>query len=239
MEGFNLHLHHTVTHLQAIARDYAPAVFSTSLGAEDQVLTHLIAEHKLAITMVTLDTGRLHAQTYDLLARTEQRYKTRITVFTPERDALERYIQYNGVNGFYESITQRKDCCEVRKLQPLRRALVGARAWVTGVRAAQNVSRHDMPAQEFDAAFGVEKFNPLLEWSEDEVWQFIRTNDVPFNPLHDAGFPSIGCAPCTRAVQTGEDIRAGRWWWETADHKECGLHARFTLHASQHVASRF
>jgi phosphoadenosine phosphosulfate reductase len=202
------------------------AVFSTSLGAEDQVITHLIASHNLPIKIITLDTGRLPAETYDVLVETERRYKLRIGVFTPEAAPLEQYIHFHGVNGFYESMAQRKDCCDVRKLQPLRRALAGASAWVTGLRAAQNVSRNQMAAQSYDAAFGIEKFNPLIHWSEDEVWRFVRAHDVPYNKLHDRGYPSIGCAPCTRAIQPGEDTRAGRWWWESAEHKECGLHAR-------------
>jgi phosphoadenosine phosphosulfate reductase len=135
-------------------------------------------------------------------------------------------VRINGVNAFYESVAQRKDCCHMRKVEPLRRALTGKKSWVTGLRRAQAVTRKDLPVSEFDADYGLEKFNPLADWSEDDVWNYIRANDVPYNALHDKGYPSIGCAPCTRAIQPGEDVRAGRWWWENADSKECGLHVK-------------
>ena len=206
------------------AEALAPAVFSTSLGLEDQVATDLIARHAPRIAIFTLDTGRLPSETYDLLARTELRYKRRIEVFFPQAQAVEQYVRYNGINGFYESVTQRKACCDVRKTEPLKRALSGKAAWVTGLRREQAVTRANLAESSFDADHALAKFNPLIDWTLDDVRAYIRDNDVPVSPLHERGYPSIGCAPCTRAIQAGEDIRAGRWWWESADSRECGLH---------------
>jgi phosphoadenosine phosphosulfate reductase len=211
--------------LHRAVREYTPAAFGTSLGAEDMVLTDLIARHAPEVEVFTLDTGRLHGETYALLQRVSDLYDLRIRILAPQADALERYTLEHGINGFYQSVDQRKACCEVRKVEPLRRALAGRRAWITGLRRAQAVTRRELPEQEFDAAFAVEKFNPLSDWDESDVWAYILSFGVPYNPLHDRGYPSIGCEPCTRAITPGEDIRAGRWWWENADTKECGLHA--------------
>jgi phosphoadenosine phosphosulfate reductase len=214
----------TAALLREIARDFAPAAFATSLSAEDMVLTDLIARHAPAIEVFTLDTGRLPAETYDLLQHLADHYDIRIRIVYPERENLERYVAVHGINSFYESVEARKACCEARKVEPLRRALSGKRAWITGLRRAQAVTRLNLPLREWDAANGLEKFNPLADWSEKEVWAYIRTFGAPYNALHDRGYPSIGCAPCTRAVARGEDVRAGRWWWEDPATKECGLH---------------
>ncbi len=200
------------------------AVFSTSLGLEDQVVTDLIMQHAPGITLLTLDTGRLPPETYELLARTERHYRRRIEVLFPERDAVEQYIRYNGINGFYESVTQRKACCEVRKTLPLKRALQGKRAWITGLRRAQAITRSNLAESSFDQDHQLQKFNPLIDWALDDLLAYVEDHAVPVNPLHARGYPSIGCAPCTRAVEAGADVRSGRWWWEAADTRECGLH---------------
>lgn len=210
--------------LRSIERDFRPAAFATSLGAEDMVLTDLIAKHAPGIEIFTLDTGRLHGETYALLQETTDRYDVRIRIVYPDRARLEELVATQGINGFYHGVDERKACCEVRKVEPLRRALAGKRAWITGLRRAQAVTRQDLPTREFDAANGLEKFNPLAAWEEHEVWAYLRTYGVPYNALHERGFPSIGCAPCTRAIAQGEDVRAGRWWWEDPASKECGLH---------------
>jgi phosphoadenosine phosphosulfate reductase len=206
------------------AASLGDAVFSTSLGLEDQVVTDLIVARAPKIAIFSLDTGRLPPETYELVTRTEARYKRRIEVYFPEREAVEQYIRYNGINGFYESVTQRKACCEVRKTEPLRRALAGRKAWVTGLRREQAVTRAGLTAEVFDADHRLTKFNPLIDWTLDDVNAYIAAYGVPVSPLHARGFPSIGCAPCTRAISAGEDVRAGRWWWESPDSKECGLH---------------
>ncbi|HTY99968.1 MAG TPA: phosphoadenylyl-sulfate reductase [Rhodocyclaceae bacterium] len=210
--------------LRHAARDFAPAVFSTSLGAEDMVVIDLIAGADLDIGLFTLDTGRLPAETYELLAETEQRYGRRIQVFAPRHDALEAYVANYGINGFYDSVEARKACCQVRKVEPLSRALAGKKAWVTGLRAEQAVSRGGLKPLGHDETYDLVKVNPLADWTERDVWIYLHANRVPYNKLHDRGYPSIGCAPCTRPVAAGEDIRAGRWWWETPETKECGLH---------------
>ncbi|MDR0481469.1 MAG: phosphoadenylyl-sulfate reductase, partial [Gallionellaceae bacterium] len=205
----------TLNALETAARDYAPAVFANSLGAEDMVLTDLIARHQLNISMFSLDTGRLPQETYDLMQQVRQRYSTvRFEVYFPDRALVENYVAQNGVNGFYDSVEQRKACCNVRKVEPLKRALAGKKAWITGMRRDQAASRAGLEVSSFDADNGLQKFNPLLDWSNAEVWEYIKTNGVPYNALHDRFYPSIGCAPCTRAISVGEDIRAGRWWWE-------------------------
>lgn len=198
-------------------------VFTSSLGAEDQVITHLIAQQKANIRIATLDTGRLFAETYELIQRTESRCKIRIEVFFPDTAEVEQLVAGQGINGFYDSVENRKRCCYVRKVQPLQRALRGAAIWVTGIRREQSDNRGDFPAVEWDAANKVYKVHPLLDWSEEQVWAYLKAHSVPYNPLHDKGFPSIGCAPCTRAVLPGEPARAGRWWWEQGA-QECGLH---------------
>ncbi|MCF3110058.1 phosphoadenylyl-sulfate reductase [Niabella sp. CC-SYL272] len=198
-------------------------VFSTSLGQEDQVLTEMIATNKLPVRIFTLDTGRLFSEHYDLLEKTNARYKINIDVYFPEASDVEAYVKAKGVNGFYESVDNRKECCFIRKVKPLNRALTGAKVWITGLRSEQSDNRKDMKMLEWDADRGLYKFNPLIHWSYDEMLHYIKEKNIPYNPLHDKGFISIGCAPCTRAIEPGEDPRAGRWWWEVS-HKECGLH---------------
>jgi len=210
--------------LAQIESEYAPAAFASSFGAEDMVLTDLIARHFRGIELFTLDTGRLPPETYELMQKTTEHYRRRIKVYFPESSAVENYVRLNGINGFYDSVAQRKDCCHVRKVEPLKRALAGKRAWITGLRRDQAPTRENLGESEFDADHGLQKFNPLIDWTQLEVWAYISANQVPFNVLHDRGYPSIGCAPCTRAIAPGEDVRAGRWWWEIADLKECGLH---------------
>lgn len=214
--------------LQDIARDYSPAVFANSLGAEDMVLTDLIVGEDLDIELFSLDTGRLPLETYDLIAEVKKRYGVALTLFYPRNDLVEAYTRQNGINAFYESVDLRKGCCHVRKVEPLQRALAGKKAWITGMRAQQSATREGLPVRSFDAGNGLEKFNPLADWSEKEVWAYIRFNEVPYNALHDRFYPSIGCAPCTRAITPGEDIRSGRWWWENPESKECGLHVKKT-----------
>ncbi|GAA5783874.1 phosphoadenylyl-sulfate reductase [Chitiniphilus shinanonensis] len=216
----------TLAILQRIATEYSPAVFANSYGAEDMVLTDLIARHGLDIGLFSLDTGRLPAETYDLMGKVRTTYPdAQVVTFFPSAASVERYVNQHGINAFYESVDLRKECCRIRKLEPLSRALAGKKAWVTGLRREQSPTRTDMTVQEWDAGNGLEKFNPLLEWTEKEVWAYIKANGVPYNALHDQFYPSIGCAPCTRSVAMGEDVRAGRWWWENPDLKECGLHS--------------
>ena len=214
--------------LERIQDEFSPATFASSLGAEDMVLTDLIAKHAPGIGIFSLDTGRLNPETYDLLAKVQETYGARvgIRVLYPQPDALQQFVESNGINAFYRSVELRKTCCGIRKVEPLRRALAGHQAWITGMRRQQSATRADMPVQEHDADHGLEKFNPLADWTEKEVWQYIRDNGVPYNALHDQHYPSIGCAPCTRSISVGEDIRAGRWWWENEGGKECGLHVK-------------
>ena len=208
----------------------APAVFSTSLGLEDMVVTDLIVKYTPSISLFTLDTGRLHPETLEHLAATEAHYKKRIAVYYPQTQSVEHYVLLNGINGFFESVSQRQDCCAVRKVEPLKRALADKRAWVTGLRREQAASRAQLSESVFDAQYGLTKFNPLIDWTLDDVETYIKAHGVPYNVLHDRGFPSFGCAPCTRAIQPDEDVRAGRWWWESADKKECGLHVANSSH---------
>ncbi|RYE68570.1 MAG: phosphoadenylyl-sulfate reductase [Oxalobacteraceae bacterium] len=210
--------------LERIASDFSPAVFASSLAAEDMVLTDLILRAKLPIRIFTLETGRLHKETLGMLDRVREVYGYDIEPYRPDPAAVDAYVQQNGLNAFYDSVEMRKECCRIRKVDPLNRALAGQRAWITGQRRAQSATRTELAVQEDDAAHGMAKFNPLADWSEEDVWHYIRSNDVPYNPLHDRGYPSIGCEPCTRAIQPGEDVRAGRWWWENPESKECGLH---------------
>lgn len=204
--------------------------FANSFGAEDMVLTDIILHHaanqKLGIEIFSLDTGRLPVETYDLMAAVERHYSTRLKVYFPKADTVETYVNTNGINAFYESIELRKACCHMRKVEPLQRALKGKKAWVTGMRAEQSTTRAALPVREFDNGNQLEKFNPLSDWTEQEVWAYIRLHEVPYNKLHDQFYPSIGCAPCTRAIAMGEDVRAGRWWWEDPTNKECGLHVK-------------
>ena len=218
-------INQAVTVLAEVARDYTPACFANSLGAEDMVLTDLIATYQPDIEMFSLDTGRLPQETYNLMQEVSERYPTiPLNVYFPDSAAVERYVTQNGVNGFYGSVESRKSCCFARKVEPLRRALRGKMAWITGLRRDQAVTRGSLEMSSFDADFGLQKFNPLLEWTNKDVWAYIRKNDVPYNKLHDQFYPSLGCAPCTRSISVGEDIRAGRWWWENPEDKECGLH---------------
>ena len=210
--------------LERIASDFTPAVFASSLAAEDMVLTDLILRAKLPIRIFTLETGRLHKETLGMLDRVREVYGYAIEPYRPDPAAVDAYVQQNGLNAFYDSVDMRKECCRIRKVDPLNRALAGQRAWITGQRRAQSATRTELHVQEDDAAHGMAKFNPLADWSEEDVWHYIRSNVVPYNPLHDRGYPSIGCEPCTRAIQQGEDVRAGRWWWENPESKECGLH---------------
>ena len=210
--------------LERIARDFSPAVFASSLAAEDMVLTDLILKAKLPIGIFSLETGRLHAETLAMVDKVRDTYGVEIALFRPQPEAVEAYVAQNGVNAFYDSVEMRKECCRVRKVEPLGRALAGKQAWITGQRRAQSSTRAELAVQEDDAAHGIQKFNPLADWSEENVWEYLRANNVPYNALHDRGYPSIGCEPCTRAIQPGEDVRAGRWWWENPESKECGLH---------------
>lgn len=211
----------------ALIADLFPGkvVFSTSLGQEDQVITQLIAQNQIPVKIFSLDTGRLFPETLELLARTESKYKTRIQVYYPERESVENLVAEQGINGFYNSVGNRKSCCYVRKVEPLKRALAGNEVWVTGLRAEQSANRSGMKRIEWDEGNQIFKYNPLLDWSYDQMIAYIDEKGIPYNPLHDKGFISIGCAPCTRAILPGEDARAGRWWWEDSK-KECGLHAK-------------
>ncbi len=217
----------SVALLNQAAHEFAPARFSTSFGAEDQVVMDLIARHLPALVRVfTLDTGRLHQETYDVMNLTITRYRIPIQVYFPRHDLLEEHLNSHGPNAFYESIALRKACCNVRKVEPLRRALEGAGSWITGLRREQAVTRENLAGHAWEESFRLEKFNPLLEWSQQEIWEYLLVHNVPYNTLHNQNFPSIGCAPCTRAISSNEEIRAGRWWWESPETKECGLHAR-------------
>lgn len=200
--------------------------FSTSLGIEDQVVTDLIFQNHLAVRVFTLDTGRMFEESYKTLQRTNEHYDTKIEVFFPEKTAIENLTTQKGPYSFYESVENRKECCFIRKVEPLNRALKGVKVWVTGIRAEQSNNRQEMPRLEWDEAHQLFKFHPIIDWTFDEIKNYIKTNNVPYNGLHDKGFVSIGCAPCTRAVREGEDFRAGRWWWEDQSKKECGLHTK-------------
>ena len=200
-------------------------VFSSSLGQEDQVITDAIFKNNLPIKIFTLDTGRLFGESYELLERTNARYKKTIQVYFPDASDVEEFVMSKGVNSFYESVENRKLCCHIRKVKPLNRALQGASVWITGLRADQSDNRKEMPMIEWLEDKQLYKFNPLLRWTYTDVLDYIKEFYVPYNPMHDNGFISIGCAPCTRAIEPGEDPRAGRWWWETSQ-KECGLHVQ-------------
>ena len=224
MSDFDTLVAKTNATLGRIASDFSPAVFASSLAAEDMVLTDMILRTGLPIGIFTLETGRLHAETLGMLDTIKEKYAYDVVRFTPDPVAVEGYVQHYGLNGFYDSVELRKECCRIRKVDPLNRALEGNTAWVTGQRRSQSATRAELHVQEADAAHNMTKFNPLADWSEDDVWHYLRTHNVPYNPLHDRGYPSIGCEPCTRAIQPGEDVRAGRWWWENPESKECGLH---------------
>jgi len=212
--------------LRAIVAEHAPAALASSLGAEDMVLTDVILRAGIPIEIFTLDTGRLHPETLGLLQQVHSHYGYVIRVYQPDSATVERYVSEVGLDAIYRSVELRLRCCEIRKVEPLGRALAGKSAWITGLRRKQSVTRANLPLKQFDPGYGLWKFNPLAEWSEHEVWDYLRGHGVPYNPLHDRGFRSIGCAPCTRPTAAGEDLRAGRWWWEDAQTKECGLHLR-------------
>lgn len=199
--------------------------FSSSLGPEDQVITDAIFNNNLDIEVFTLDTGRLFSESYDVLDETTRKYKKEIKVYYPRHEPLEKYVATKGINAIYNSINERKECCYIRKIEPLNRALKDADVWVTGLRGAQSDYRSKMNFFEWDQERRLIKFNPLIAYSTEEIWHTINANDIPYNKLHKKGYPSIGCQPCTRAIGLHEDERSGRWWWEDADKKECGLHA--------------
>ncbi len=204
-------------------------VLSSSMGAEDQVLTDMVMKTDPSIEIFTLDTGRMFPETYELIDKTNEFYKTNIRIYFPKHEDVEKMVNEKGVNLFYHSIENRKLCCHIRKIEPLKRAFTGRKAWISGLRREQSVTRKNVKRIEWDEANGLVKINPLIDWSNDDVWDYITVNHVPYHQLHDEGFPSIGCQPCTRAVKEGEDIRAGRWWWEDPKHKECGLHVQEDL----------
>ena len=211
--------------IQFIYQEFGPRVnFATSLGEEDQVITDMISKIAPQMEIFTLDTGRLHQETYDLLAKNQKKYKLNFKIMYPDTKAVEEMVKAKGINLFYESVENRKLCCGVRKVEPLKRALANVDAWITGLRRAQSVTRSDLEAIEWDEVNQKIKINPLIDWSLDQVHKYIKDNHVDVNALHAKGFASIGCAPCTRAIKPGEDIRAGRWWWEEPESKECGLH---------------
>jgi len=200
--------------------------FSTSLGAEDQVITQMIAQVGVPADIFTLDTGRLFPETYNLLDLTSKKYDLNIRVMFPDASRVENMVNEKGINLFYDSIENRKLCCHIRKIEPLKRAFAGLDAWICGLRREQSVTRKDMRLVEWDENNDLIKVNPLIEWTETELWDYIKANHIPYNKLHDTGFPSIGCQPCTRAILPGEDVRAGRWWWENPETRECGLHKK-------------
>ena len=199
-------------------------VFSTSFGLEDQAVTHLILANQIPISIFTLDTGRLFNETYSVWESTDERYNTHILPYYPKTTDIEEYVYKNGPLSFYRSVELRKECCHIRKVEPLGRALKGKKVWVTGLRADQSTARKDLPILEWDDTFQLFKYNPILHWTFEDTKAFIKAHNIPYNVLHDKGFVSIGCAPCTRAIKEGEDFRAGRWWWESNSKKECGLH---------------
>jgi phosphoadenosine phosphosulfate reductase len=219
-------LAHTIDALAGAAQAHAPRIVqATSLGAEDMVLTHLIASHKLPIAIATLDTGKLHAPTLALIGRAEAAYGLKIEVYSPPNEAVVHFVGRHGERAMFDSVELRKACCALRKLEPLGRMLAGREAWVTGLRREQSGDRAEVPFSEREAN-GRIKFNPLADWTWGDVWHHIDIHQVPYNTLHDQFFPSIGCEPCTRAIALGEDFRAGRWWWEQEGAKECGLHVK-------------
>ncbi len=213
--------------LTALAAQYpAQAVFSTSFSWEDQAITHLILSNSIPIEIFTLDTGRLFPETYDVWMETNKKYNARIKSYCPDHEQLEDYLDTYGCNAFYGSVELRKRCCYVRKVEPLQRALKGNKLWITGLRSAHSRDRNRLPKIEWDEVNQIIKYHPLMDWTTEELKNFIHIHQIPYNVLHDKGYVSIGCAPCTRAIKEGEDFRAGRWWWENSTKKECGLHGR-------------
>jgi phosphoadenosine phosphosulfate reductase len=212
--------------LKRAAAACQPLAFATSLSAEDMAVTDIILTEKLPISIFTLETGRLFSETLDMIAKVNERYGYDIETYRPEPAAVETYVRDKGLNAFYESLALRKECCGIRKVEPLNRALTGKAGWVTGQRREQGATRIDLHEEERDEARGIMKFNPIADWTWAEVLEYAAARDVPVNPLHARGYVSIGCEPCTRAIRPGEDPRAGRWWWEQSDSKECGLHVQ-------------
>ncbi len=226
----------SVEKLRYLAKEHAGKItFSTSFGWEDQVITHLIFSNNIPIKVFTLETGRLFPETYYVWNRTLEVYQQPIYAYYPQTDALQEMVNAKGPNSFYESVENRKQCCHIRKIEPLKRALQGNEIWVTGIRAEQSPNREDMHDLEWDEGNQLIKFHPIFDWTLEQIKQYIKDHNIVYNTLHDRGFPSIGCAPCTRAVQPGEDFRAGRWWWEDQSKKECGLHV---TSAEEVVASK-
>lgn len=209
--------------------------FSSSFSFEDQAITHQILHNHFPISIFTLDTGRLFAETYSVWTSTNTRYQTNIKAYYPDHHSLETFVLEKGPNSFYESVANRKTCCSIRKVEPLQRALAGNAVWVTGLRAEHSAARHDLQQLEWDEANQIIKYHPLLHWTTEETRAYIDKHNIPYNPLHDRGFVSIGCAPCTRAVKPGEDFRAGRWWWEDNNQKECGLHEQQNILAESNT----
>lgn len=212
--------------LAGITADYDSATLASSYGAEDMVLMDLICKFAPEIEIFTLDTGRLPKETYDVMQQAKIHYNREVKVYFPDAKEVEAFVTQKGPNAFYDSVELRKQCCGIRKVKPLKRALAGKKAWLTGMRRTQAVTRSELPVSEWDEGFGLQKFSPLTDWSNGDVWAYIKAFEVPYNKLHDQGVASIGCAPCTRAITAGEDIRAGRWWWENPESKECGLHVK-------------
>jgi phosphoadenosine phosphosulfate reductase len=217
---------HSLALLRTAVTDFKNVCYANSLGSESMVLTDLIWSSVPEIEMFSIDTGRLYPETYDLIERVQRRYGRTLRIYYPEAASLENWVGANGVNGFRAGVEQRHGCCTVRKVEPFRRAVAGQAAWVTGIRHGQSASRALASPVEWDSQYGLHKVSPLLDWTEKEIWDYIRKKRLPYNTLHDSGFPSIGCAPCTRAVQSGEPERSGRWWWERGESSECGLHPR-------------
>lgn len=215
---------HLIQRLQQTAAEYPRAVLASSLGIEDVILMEIIVQQNISIDMFTLETGRLPEETLTLLQQLQDRYQNRIKVYFPQAEQVESYVNQHGINGFYQSIDLRKRCCYIRKVEPLQRALSGYHVWLTGVRSQQSVERSDLVLRTRDVPHNMDKINPLIDWREQEVWELAKYLQVPYNKLHDQHYPSIGCAPCSRAISKGEDFRAGRWWWEQESARECGLH---------------
>ena len=222
--GVEARIAETAAILQRVEAELLPATLASSLSAEDMVLLDLIQRHAPRISVFTLDTGRLHEATYALHQQVRERYGPVIQTFYPAAEDLERLVADYGINGFYASVEARQACCQARKVAPLQRALAGQRAWLTGMRREQAVTRQELPVETEDTENGLTKLNPLAAWREAEVWAYIEAHELPYNALYDEGYRSIGCAPCTRPIARGEDLRAGRWWWEQPEHRECGLH---------------
>ncbi|MGB6605389.1 MAG: phosphoadenylyl-sulfate reductase [Steroidobacteraceae bacterium] len=220
-------LHAKVTAVREVLCDavakYQRVTYANSLGAEAVVLTDLIASYAPEIEVFTIDTGRLNEETHELLGELQARYANRIRVVYPDAQSLQRLVTLQGLNGFYDSLEARLECCRVRKVEPFRRAITGFTAWITGIRRRQSADRANVGTVEWDGGHGLYQVRPLLEWNDEDIWGYVRAHGLPYNRLHDRGYPSIGCAPCTRAIHAGEDFRAGRWWWERTGSRECGL----------------